>query len=69
MAEKEQKNTGGKLICGSCGKPAKRLLSPPIPPEKGRHVRTEGLLCESCLAVLEEEYAQEQAEPGDTEEP
>jgi len=68
MAEKDQKNPSGRLICSACGKPAKRLLSPPLPPEKSKHVRAEGLLCETCVAGIEEEYAQEQPESGDSDE-
>lgn len=48
------------LVCSRCGKGAERLLSPPLPPEKSRVARVEGLLCEECLADLEAEYTEEQ---------
>ncbi|MCL5256648.1 MAG: hypothetical protein M1319_02495 [Chloroflexi bacterium] len=48
------------LVCGQCGKAVDRLLSPPMPPEKSRFARVAALLCEECLADLEEEYTQEQ---------
>jgi hypothetical protein len=68
MSEKEQKNAGGKLMCSACGKPAKRLLSPPLPPKHSKQFKAEGLLCETCVANLEEEYAQETPESGDNDE-